>query len=213
MTRVRKQVGKRRDRTERRGRPREFDRDAALRRAMEVFWDRGYEATSLGDLTSAMGINKPSLYAAFGSKESLFREAIGLYNRMEGCATERALQDEPTARAAIEAMLRANVKAYITPGKPPGCMVVLSAIIGAPESKSVRAFLAENRRQAQAMIQRRLDRAVKEGDLPARADTAAMAAFYTTVLNGLSLQARDGASRHTLNAIVDAAMAAWDRWS
>ncbi|KYF50023.1 TetR family transcriptional regulator [Sorangium cellulosum] len=193
-----------------RGRPRSFDRAAALRRAMEVFWERGYEGTSLSDLTAAMGISSPSLYAAFGCKEALFREAVALYTEVEGAAASRAMGAQPTARGAVEAMLRSNAEAYVCPGKPSGCMIVLAATLGTPESEGVRSYLAEVRRSAQGELQRRLERGVAEGDVPAGTDTAALAAFYTTVLNGLSLQARDGASREALQAIVDCAMAAWD---
>jgi AcrR family transcriptional regulator len=193
-----------------RGRPRSFDRAAALRQAMAVFWQRGYEGTSLGDLTAAMGINRPSLYAAFGCKEALFREAVALYDAVEGGATARALQDEPTARAAVEVMLRDNAEAYAAPDKPPGCMIVLGAMLGTPECQEVRDHLAEHRRQAQDSLRQRLQQAVAEGELPAGTDTAALAAFYTTVLQGLSIQARDGASHQALGAVVDCAMAAWD---
>jgi AcrR family transcriptional regulator len=193
-----------------RGRPRAFDRDAALRKAMEVFWARGYEGTAISDLTRAMGISSPSLYACFGCKEALFREAVELYGRVEGRATARALTEQPTARAAVEAMLRGNAETYANPRKPPGCMIVLSAMSGSPDSDEVRAFLSRTRTEAQEKLRQRLERGVAEGDLPKGADTAAIAAFYTTVLNGLSIQARDGASRKTLRGIVDAAMAAWD---
>jgi AcrR family transcriptional regulator len=194
-----------------RGRPRSFDREAALRRAMDVFWRRGYEGAAVSDLTKAMGINAPSLYAAFGCKEALFREAVALYNATEGAVTDRALEAAPTARRAIEDMLRLNAAAYVSPRRPPGCMVTLAATIGTPESAAVRQFLAQCRQEAQEAIERRLARGVAEGDLPKRADVAALAAFYYTVLQGLSIQARDGASRETLAGIVDCAMAAWDR--
>ncbi|HEV7371548.1 TetR/AcrR family transcriptional regulator [Arenibaculum sp.] len=193
-----------------RGRPRAFDRAQALRRAMTVFWSRGYEGTSIGDLTEVMGINKPSLYAAFGCKEELFLEAIALYDAVEGNAGERALRDGPTARAAVEAMLRENAQAYSASDKPPGCMVVLSAILGTPENRAVRERLAENRRAGQEALRRRLDRGIAEGDVPPGTDTARLAAFYTTVLEGLSIQARDGASGEALQAIVDCALQAWD---
>ena len=194
----------------RRGRPRSFNREAALRRAMEVFWRRGYEGAAVSDLTRAMGINAPSLYAAFGCKEALFREAVALYNATDGAMTDQALETAPTARQAVEDMLRVNAAAYVNPRRPPGCMVTLAATIGTPESAEVREFLAQCRQEAEDALQRRLARGVTEGDLPGSADTAALAAFYYTVLQGLSIQARDGASRKALSAIVDCAMAAWD---
>jgi AcrR family transcriptional regulator len=194
-----------------RGRPRSFDRDAALRRAMTVFWERGYEGVSLSDLTAAMGINAPSLYAAFGCKEALFREAVALYGANEGSIAERALREKKTAREAVEALLRGNAEAYADPKNPRGCMVVLAATNCTPENEDVRAHLSQCRRDAQKMLKRRLDRGVADGDLPGGTDAAALAAFYTTVLNGLSIQARDGASRQQLHAIVDVAMAAWDQ--
>lgn len=194
-----------------RGRPREFDRAAALRRAMDVFWRRGYEGASIGDLTKAMGINAPSLYACFGCKEALFRAAVALYNETEGAATDRALERAPTARTAVAAMLRDNAEAYARPKRPPGCMVTLAATVGSAENQEVRDFLSQCRQQAQDALQLRLERGIAEGDVPAATDTTALAAFYYTVLQGLSIQARDGASRAALHRIVDCAMAAWDR--
>jgi AcrR family transcriptional regulator len=176
---------------------------------MQLFWRRGYEGTSLADLTSAMRINKPSLYAAFGSKELLFREAIALYDATDGSATHRAL-NEPTARAVVESMLRGNAEFYAASGKPSGCMIVLAAALGSAESERAKEFVRGLRRESRRALQRRFDRAVEEGDLPKSADCAALAAFYTTVLNGLSVQARDGASRASLHSIVDSALASWD---
>lgn len=193
-----------------RGRPREFDREAALRKAMMMFWERGYEGTSVGDLTGVLGIAKPSLYAAFGCKEELFREAVELYDRVEGGAAEVALNEAPTARSAVELMLRANVEAYTHPEKPSGCMIVLAALLGTTESRPVREYLAELRRKGQADLERRFDRAIGDGDLPATTHPQSLGAFYSTVLQGLSIQARDGASREALTRIVDDAMSAWE---
>lgn len=192
-----------------RGRPRAFDRTDALRRAMEVFWEHGYEGSSMSDLTTAMGINSPSLYAAFGGKESLFRQAVGLYGQTHGGYTERALREEPTARAAIEAMLRDNAAAYTVEDKPHGCMVVLAGSTYTTRSTTVRDFLVEKRRETTEDIRARLDRGVAEGDLPAETDTEELANFYTTVLYGLSVQARDGVPLKSLTLSIDRAMAAW----
>jgi AcrR family transcriptional regulator len=191
-----------------RGRPRAFDRETALRQAMTLFWERGYEGTSLSDLTSVMNINRPSLYAAFGNKEELFREAVALYDR--DSPTARALREEPTARAAIEAMLRDNADAYTAPGNPPGCMVVLAATLCAPENEPVRRTLAESRLNTAKAIKARLKRAAVAGELPVGADLNGIAEFYATVLHGLSIQARDGASRKALNGVVTHAMSAWN---
>ncbi|MFQ6397303.1 TetR/AcrR family transcriptional regulator [Nocardia sp. KC 131] len=192
-----------------RGRPRAFDRTEALRRAMEVFWEHGYEGSSMSDLTSAMGINSPSLYAAFGGKEALFREAISLYGQTDGGYTARALREQPTANASIDAMLRDNAIGYTVEDKPHGCMVVLAGSTYTTRSESVRDFLIEKRRETTGDIRRRLDRGVAEGDLSADTDTAALAHFYTTVLYGLSIQARDGATLAELSQSIDCAMAAW----
>jgi AcrR family transcriptional regulator len=201
----------RREERARRGRPRAFDREAALRRAMEVFWERGYEGTSISELTRAMGINSPSLYAAFGSKEELFREAVALYDTVdEGSATERALREAPTARGAVEAMLRANADIYADPGNPSGCMVVLGSTTWTPRNEDVRSYLAGLRHKTFELIRARLERGVEAGELPPGTDVEALAAYYNTVLEGLSIQARDGASRETMHAIIDCAMATWE---
>lgn len=193
-----------------RGRPRNFDRAQALRKAMDVFWSKGYEAASLTDLTEAMGINSPSLYGAFGSKESLFREAVELYRETEGGAGRRALQDAPTARAAIEAMLLASAERFTAPGHPHGCMIVLGAPAGCVNHAGVGDFLSDSRREMQGRILARLQAGAAAGELPPDADLKALAAFYTTVLHGMSIQARDGASRKTLQAVARQAMCAWD---
>lgn len=176
---------------------------------MEVFWTRGYEDTSVAALTEAMGINPPSLYAAFGSKEQLFAAALALYGELES-HTRRALRDQPTARAAVAAVLLDNAAAYSEPGHPTGCLVVHAAASCSASSSGVRAQLAEARRTVEASIARRVERGVADGDVPAGADAEAIAAFYNTVLEGLSHRARDGAPREALESIANSALAAWD---
>jgi AcrR family transcriptional regulator len=192
-----------------RGRPRSFDRDAALERAMEVFWRQGYEATSLSDLTSAMGINPPSLYAAFGDKERLFLEAVERYetHHRGSCASGCMFGEEPTARGAIERVLHDAVDELARPGQPRGCMLMMAATNCSAES--IQTALAERRAQSKALIRKRIAMGVADGELPAGTDAAALAEFYTTVLAGMSMQARDGATRKSLEATAAAAMRAW----
>jgi AcrR family transcriptional regulator len=193
-----------------RGRPRNFERAAALRRAMEVFWAKGYDGASLAELTAAMGINSPSLYAAFGSKEALFREAVALYGATEGTEIWTALPDEPTAREAIERFLCASAESFTRPDRPAGCLIVLGALLVNDGNANVCRELRESRAQNVAALRDRLERAVREGELPEGLDPQAVATFYATVQQGMSIQARDGASRETLLTVAACAMAAWD---
>src|SRR5690348_5666446 len=194
-----------------RGRPRTFDPDTALRTALDLFWERGYEGTSLNDLAQAMGVASASIYACFGSKEDLFRKVMRLYGATSGEPPRRALREEPTARAAIHAMLRATADQITGAETPHYCMLILAAPVGAVENHKIREFLAARRRDMHATIRDRLTRGVTDGDLtaePARLD--ATARYYTTVVQGLSVQARDGAARGELEEVIDCAMAAWD---
>lgn len=193
-----------------RGRPRSFDRDAALRAAMKCFWRFGYEGASMAALTEAMGVNSPSLYAAFGSKEELFREAVSLYLETEDSKGRAILERERTARAAIHAMLRNSVDTMSRPSMPHGCLLILGDSNASAENAGVRQHLCQRRRDIQAALEQRLKRGIAEGDIPTRTDIKAMAAFYMTVIQGLSLQARDGAARDAMLQVVESAMAAWD---
>ncbi len=179
---------------------------------MEVFWELGYEGATLTDLQHAMGgITAPSFYAAFRSKEELFREAVELYSRTLGLPMMTALAETPTARAAIEALLKAAVEAFTKPGKPRGCMLVLGAMNSMPANKSVQEYLRGLRARRRRAVQKRLLRGVAEGELPSGLDLDALASFYTTVVDGLAIQARDRASRKALRSATQGAMAAWDR--
>ncbi len=193
-----------------RGRPRSFDRAQALKRAMELFWRHGYDGVSLTELTAAMGIASPSLYAAFGSKEALYREAIALYETDEGEALQHEFEAAPSARSAIETYLMRSAALFTRQDKPAGCMVVLTSVHAGGVGEDTCRDLAGARRLALALLEERLSAATGSGELPAGIDAAAIASFYVTVQQGMSLRARDGATRAELEAVAAAAMAAWD---
>jgi AcrR family transcriptional regulator len=190
-----------------RGRPRSFDREAALDSAMEVFWNKGFEAASLNDLTKAMGINPPSLYAAFGDKEKLFLEAIERYEARIGESCPYAC--EPTARASVERLLGDLAEEFTDSGHPRGCMIVMAAATATGTSAHFQQALAKQRDEGRARLRQRIQQGIKDGDLPPDADATALANFYSAIIAGMSMQARDGASRKTLLAMVETAMRAW----
>ncbi|MGK6323105.1 TetR/AcrR family transcriptional regulator [Sphingomonas sp. DT-51] len=191
----------------RRGRPRAFDREKALAAAMHLFWRKGYSATSISDLTAAMGIGSPSLYAAFGSKEALYAEALEHYGRMhEATAWDRFFGAE-TAREAVEAFLRDTAAGLIKAAN--GCMVTLSAV-GAEGNEELGALVASARNITLTRIKERIEQAKAAGEIDRLVDTHGLARFVQTVQNGLSLIARDGAGLDELTAVVNTAMLGWD---
>jgi len=190
------------------GRPRAFDPDKALDRALAVFWRNGYEGASLPALTKAMGINRPSLYAAFGNKEALFRKAVERYERGPASYAYKALK-QPTAREVVEALLEGVVALLTKPQNPGGCLMVQGALACGENAKGVRQELASLRAAGVAAIRRRLQRAINEGDLPANADAAALARFVATVTHGLAVQASSGASRKELLRVKDMFLRIW----
>ena len=190
------------------GRPRSFDADQALDRALQVFWRRGYEGTSLSDLTAAMGINRPSLYAAFGDKESLFRKALDRYGEGHASYVKEALE-QPTARRVAESLLREAAVLLTDPRNPPGCLNVQGALACGGDAEPVRRELALRRVAGQKALGVRLKRAKAEGDLPADANPAELARYVATVLHGMSVQAASGATRAELLRVAQTALRAW----
>jgi AcrR family transcriptional regulator len=190
------------------GRPRAFDKDNALDRALHVFWERGYEGTSIADLTEAMGINPPSLYAAFGNKEQLFRAAIERYEQRRDEVMAEAFA-APSAREAMTRLLQDTADRLGDSSKPAGCLYVSGALAGGVECEGIKRELATRRAGGEALIRERLKRAKREGDLPKDTDPAALARFIATVMQGMAVQASGGATRKELRAIADTALKAW----
>jgi AcrR family transcriptional regulator len=192
-----------------RGRPREFDRDQALHRALDLFWARGYQGTSISALTEAMGIGSPSLYAAFGSKADLFREATELYLSDDAAEPCRLLEAGETARSSVEAMLRANADLFTRAAGPRGCMLT-RAVSTCPEDDDVRACLDESVEQRIRDIEARLERGLTDGEELPCAEVRDLAEYIDAVVHGMAVRAIEGAPRATLHRIVDLAMRTWD---
>jgi AcrR family transcriptional regulator len=190
------------------GRPREFDCEHALAQALRVFWQRGYEGASMAELTSEMGITKPSLYAAFGNKESLFRKALDLYERDKMAYVAEALA-APTCRQVAETFLRGAVDMTTSTCDPRGCLGVISSVACGSEAESVREEVTRRRSSStQAMIDR-FARAKEEGELPDGMEPDALARYLLAVLQGIALQAGNGASRAELDQLVDTTLTVW----
>lgn len=192
-----------------RGRPREFDRDEALGRATAVFWAKGFEGTSMNDLVAAMGIVSPSIYAAFGSKEALFREAVDHYVTVDGADIWAAVRAADTAYGAVEAFLMTTARVFSRTDKPKGCLVTLSGLSANEANAGWRTELAAKRAQNTRDLANQLTRAVERGEIAPNVDIETIARFYVTVQQGMSIQARDGVKREALEDIARAALTAW----
>jgi AcrR family transcriptional regulator len=190
------------------GRTRQFDVDEALDRALEVFWRKGYEGTSLADLTRSMRINRPSLYAAFGNKEELFRKALDRYQTGPQSFLTEAMA-KPTARAVVEAIFSGFIRMQRGRDKARGCLIVCGALACGEEAEPVRQELAQLRQAAVTALRERFERAVQDGDLPEGSDCATLARYIATVLNGLAVQAASGATEKELRLVSAMAMRAW----
>lgn len=191
-----------------RGRPRSFDRDEALRSVMEVFWAKGYDCTQLTDLTAAIGVTPPSFYAAFGSKEAAFREAVALYKETVGAAFPKALESGKTTCDSIRAMLEASIDVAVSAPRSAGCLLITGALNGLPENDPLSELLRQNRQENIARIRVRLERGLADGDIPPESDIPVLARFYGSIIQAISMQARDGMSRKELKAGVAPALAA-----
>jgi AcrR family transcriptional regulator len=190
------------------GRPREFDWDQALERTLGLFWSRGYEGVSISDLTEALGIARPSLYAAFGDKEHLFRTVLDRYDARTAPFLAGSL-GLSTARAVAEGMLRGAAEFHADPANPPGCLMVHGALVGSPASDPLRREMRERRERLREAIEARFERALSEGDLSEGADPRGLARYLVAVMRGMAVESASGASAGELKEIVDVAMGAW----
>jgi AcrR family transcriptional regulator len=190
------------------GRPRAFDPDEALDKALRVFWAKGYEGASMTDLTEAMGINKPSLYAAFGNKESLFRKALERYSKGPGAYVPKALE-APTAKEVAEKLLDGAAWVLGNPANPGGCLTIQGALVCGDEAAAVKTELMSLRSGTFEAMARRFEQGKQAGEFHSDVDTARLARYVSAVIQGMSVQSASGATYEDLKGVAEQAMMAW----
>ncbi|MGY5036147.1 TetR/AcrR family transcriptional regulator [Streptomyces sp. 900116325] len=190
------------------GRPRAFDVDEALDRALEVFWRHGYEGSGISQLTSAMGITPPSMYNTFGNKQELFKQVLDRYADGPALYMRRAF-DEPTARQVVESLLHGAADATTRPDCPPGCLTLQGGLAASPGAEAAVGELVERRAAGEAALRMRLEKAQSEGELPADTVPTDLARLFATVSQGMAVQAASGASTEELHRVAELAMKAW----
>lgn len=193
-----------------RGRPRVFDMDEALDKALEIFWKRGYEGASIAELAETLGINKPSLYAAFGNKEELFKKALSRYVAGPVAFIQEAV-NQPTAFGVAQNFLIKAVEFFTDMEHPKGCLIVQAALSDSADSLMVKDLLVKYRYSYEHLLAKRFEKAKKDGDLPTDANTETLAKFLSTLHQGMSVQVTSGASKEELMQIVEFALKSWPR--
>lgn len=192
-----------------RGRPKGFDQKDALEKAMLLFWQNGYVATSISDLTQALGITAPSLYCAFGDKASLFNQCIDYYLANEACPILSIVKQAKTAKVAIELLMYESAKKLIQPGKPTGCMLITATMNGSKQIEDVQLNVQEKRKNYHDILLLRMQKGIEDGDIAPDAPIDAIVDFYITIIDGFTIQACDGVELDRLNQVIYNAMQAW----
>ncbi|EFE93851.1 TetR/AcrR family transcriptional regulator [Serratia odorifera] len=196
-----------------RGRPKQFDRDQALDRALDLFWRHGYESTSLADLVEVTGAKAPTLYAEFGNKEGLFRAAVERYLSKYTTCTNQLLEQTLPIAEVVEAYVRSSAEVFTDPQTPSGCFMVCASAALSPASDDVAEMLRRKHHTQEASLKACFDRKVQQGELLAKTDTALLAKYIMCTIEGMSVQAREGASRDDLLRLVETLMMIWPRLS
>jgi len=192
-----------------RGRPRSFNREAALAQMTELFWRQGYDATSVAALSEALGLKTPSLYAAFGNKEEAYFEAIDYYSRTDGAHIWNAMERQSSAQKAVETMLQTSAKDFTRPDKPRGCMITLSALTTAKTNTAIIKRMKTYRTEARRKLETKIEQGIQQSELPATANAQDIARFYHVVQQGMAVHARDGASLQDLLQTAHIALLSW----